>query len=221
MKKNLLFTLGTVAVVGAFSFTNPTPAENFEGKITYEISYEELPEAIEPYAAMLPKESTSYHKGKKSRTEQNTMGGQTITIVDMEKKVGYIVMDMMGMKSAYKMEESDLEAGNKEGDKFDIKYTNETKTIAGYVCKKVEITSKDDKSVTYAYVTDKIEGMNNSKMNYLKGFPLEYTVKANGMEMSIKAKSISKEKVSDAFFTLPSGYDVKPISELYKLQGGK
>lgn len=224
MKLNKIILLSAAVGLTALSFTTDKKAKPFEGKITFEINYDELPEAIEPYRAMLPKETVTYVKGPKTRVEQTTMGTTVVTVVNSEKKTGFMLMDQFGGKTAYTMDAKDFDKDAKTPENMEVTYTKETKEIAGYKCTKAEIKDKKDGNVMTAWVTDEISG-SNKQLSYLKGYPLEYTVKAQmGMTMTMKAKTIDKTKVEDGMFEIPKDYTQKPMSDLQKqmqqMQGG-
>jgi GLPGLI family protein len=217
MKKLILKAVIAIAVVFVGANIN---AQSFEGKMTMKIEYEEVPEEYEAYMSMFPKESQLYVKGKKTRIEQNTMGGTNITIMDSESGKGFMVMNAMGQKAAY-----ELEGGveTKDTSKLPtVSYKDETKEIAGYKCKKAELKyAGEDEPMTIWY-TEEISGVYNQQYSGIgiKGSVLEYTVAANGMVMTMTVSEIKKEKVSDDKFKVPEGYEVKPYSELMKLGRG-
>lgn len=202
------------------SFILPGKSPVFEGKVVYSISYEELPAEYEAYVSMMPKEMTMYIKNEKARIEQNTGMGTTITIVDKTKNETIILMDMMGMKNAYKGASDEKKDGSTE--KPVIKLSSETKTIAGYTCKRADVTTKvDNEEVTNTiWYTDQLPSGLTKGVDGIDGFPMEYSVKASGMTMAMTVKSITAEKVPDSYFTIPDGYSVKSMDELQKM-GGK
>jgi GLPGLI family protein len=196
-------------------------AQSFEGKMTMKIEYEEVPEEYEPYLSMFPKESQLYVKGKKTRIEQNTMGGTNITIMDSETGKGYMVMNAMGQKAAYELDNAN--AKEEAAEKPVVTYIDETKEIAGYKCKKAELKYEGEEEPMVIWYTEEITDVYNQQYNGLgiKGAVMEYSVSANGMVMTMSVSEIKKEKVSDDKFTVPEGYEIKPYSELMKLgQGG-
>ena len=218
MKKLILKAAIAIAVVFVGANLN---AQSFEGKMTMKIEYEEVPEEYESYMSMFPKESRLYVKGKKTRIEQNTMGGTNTTIMDSETGKGFMVMNAMGQKAAYELE-SGVE--KKDTSKLPtVTYKEETKEIAGYKCKKAELKYDGEEEPMTIWYTEEITGVYNPQYSGIgiKGSVLEYTVAANGMVMTMTVSEIKKEKVSDDKFTVPEGYEVKPYSELMKLgQGG-
>lgn len=219
MKKLIL----AIAVVGLSVFTSQKSiAQDFEGKMTMTIEYEEVPEEIEPYLSMLPKESTLYVKGTKTRIEQNTMGGSNITIMDSKTNKGYIIMNMMGQKSAFEMDGTDEAVVKKDTVKPEVKILDETKEIAGYKCKKATVKYSSEEEPMIVWFTEEIKGVYNQQYNGvgINGAIMEYTVNAQGMEMKMSITKISKETVSDDKFTVPEGYEIKSQKEMMKMMGG-
>jgi hypothetical protein len=213
MKKLILSAL--TVLLGSVVYVN---AQSFEGKMTMMIEYEEVPEEMEPYIGMLPKETQMYVKGKKTRIEQNTMAGSNITIMDTETNKGYIVMNMMGQKAAYEMNAEDIKKAE-EGPKPAITYKDETKEIAGYKCKKAELKYDGEEEPMVIWYTEEITDVYNQQYSGIgiKGAVMEYSVNANGMAMTMTVKEIKKEKISDDMFTVPAGYEIKPYSDLMKM----
>jgi GLPGLI family protein len=213
LKINLLVLISFIAI--SFSVN----AQKFEGKITYEINYTSLPEGMEQYASMLPSEQIIYIKNTLSRIESSMgMGGTQAVVNDSKKKTAFILMDMMGQKMVMKLSKEDLE-GDKDKQPT-IKYVDGTKEIAGYKCKKAEITVPGSEDVVTVYYTEDLPSGTNSQYKELKGFPLEYEVSQQGMIMQFTAKEVSKDKVSDELFEIPEGYTETTKDDLGKMMGG-
>ncbi len=207
--KSLIVAIGLS--ISAFTLN---AQKSFQGKIVYEINYEEVPEMLEPYLDMLPKEATTYVKDEKTRVEQSTMGVVSVNVTDSKNKTGFLLMDQFGEKSAYEMTENDMKRSQTNPiENFDVNYTNETKEIAGFTCTKVEIKDKKDGNVVNVWITKNIKAKSQT-YTFIDGFPLEYTVKANSMTITMKTKSIDKAKVSDDYFKIPNEYTKKPYKEL-------
>lgn len=189
-----------------------------EGKIIFDISFSE--DEMDPQMkAMLPTESTVFFKGGKSCTELSmAMGMSSASIYD--SKTGQItaLTDFMGNKTYMTMDASKESA--KEG-KPSVEQASETKTIAGYVCKKAVIKSSDG-STMVVYHTDKINaGMAEiAGAKDLGGYPMEYTVDQMGFKMTFTAREVTAEKVSDDKFKVPEGYKFVTQEELQKMYGG-
>lgn len=215
MKNLFIFLAATILLNSCATQKVKTDSPSFEGKFVFSLTYEDLPEEYEAYASMFPKEMIMYVKGERSRTEQPSSMGNTFTIADNKNKTMVIILDMMGMKNAYKISAEDMEKNKAE--KPVIVYSEETKMIAGYNCKKAELTSEG--TTTIVYYTDEIPSGYSKNFGELKGFPMEYTIKANGMTITTEAKTVSKEKISDKLFDIPEGYEIKPYSEFPSMGG--
>ncbi len=220
MKKFITSALPLAIVFSLFSFT--FTGTTFEGKMLYDISVEGANLPPEAKAMFAGSEIKVYVKGMKSRTEM-TMGFQnTITFTDRAANTSVTLIEVMGSKYMIKNDNS------KDTDKTQVatvKELSETKTIAGYKCKKAEVTFKDKsgaQQVTNIYYTEEIANqMGTNKKSYqfknIKGMPLEYEILAeNGMKMKMTAKSVTKEAVADTQFTIPTGYKETTEEEMQK-----
>lgn len=202
----LIFTISTIS------------AQKFEGKVTYDIGYE-LPEAMEAQRAMLPTEMIVYIGKKNTRMEQKTMMGDQIVITDMENKNSVLLMNMMGQKIAISMNADEGE----EIPKPSIEYVDGEKEISGYACKKaiIKTTGEDgEEEEMEVFFTEEIPASANDKLPGLKGYPLEYSMNAQGMLMTLSAKDVSKEKVSKKLFETPEGYQSMTMEEFMQSMGG-
>lgn len=229
MAKKITPLLLSAAILIAFSFTG-TIAE-FEGKVTYEISVEGGNMPPEAMAMFAGSNLNVYIKGTKSRSDVNMGMQNTTTISDTKTNSSVMLMDMMGNKYKIKSEPPKEE---KTPD-IVVKEMSDTKTIAGYKCKKAEITFKDEagnQQVTNVWFTEEISnhmGSNSrsSQFKGIKGMPLEYEMNAErGMKMKMTAKTVSKESVSDSKFDIPSDYKETTMEDLQKemmkmMQGGQ
>lgn len=227
MKKLTLLLLSAATLI-ALSFTLGTPA--FEGKITYEINVDGGNMPPEAMAMFAGSEIVIYVKGEKSRSEMNMGMQNTITISDTKAGTSVLLMEIMGNK--YKIK-SDPKKEEKTPE-VTVKYLDETKTIAGYKCKKAELTFKDEAGNPQAtgiwYTEDITNYMGNSKKNFqfrgIKGMPLEYEMSAErGMKMKMTAKTINKEVVPDSKFEIPADYKESTMEDvqkdMMKMMGGQ
>jgi GLPGLI family protein len=100
--------------------------------------------------------------------------------------------------------------------------TNETKEIAGFKCRKAIASQKDGGDIII-YCTNDIIAKNQGFADQYKGiegFPMEYQMTQNGMNMKFVAKSVSKEKVDASKFTIPKDYKITTKEEIAKMFGG-
>ena len=223
MKKFQSLIALAVLLVGFSPLVN---GQKFEGKILYGMTYENLPAEMEGYESMLPKESTFYLKGDNIRFEQDMgMAGQQTIIFNNKAETGFMLMNMMGQKMQIDISPSQFEDGEEPADP-EIKYLKDTKKVAGYKCKlaKVTVPTEDGSpaQTSMVWYTEDIQGGHN-QYKTLKGFPLEYSSSVNGMEVTVTAKDVTKEKLSDSYFAEPDaseGYEKMTIDELQGAFGG-
>lgn len=192
---------------------------NFEGKIVYQISYKDLPAEMKNYEAMLPKEMTIQLKGNKSRVEQNQMMGRNVVVSDMDRKNGFMEMEMGGQK--LRMNISTEEFDQQESKIENIEYVNETRNIAGYPCKKAIIKDDGGNLVMTLFYTEKIKNRAQKQFIGLKGFPLEYSMTQNGINMLMTASVVSEESISDGIFEKSEGFQDISQADLQKMMGGR
>ena len=206
----------------AMAIALPTFAQkNFEGTITFGLEYQDLPAEMAAMEAMLPDEMTTQIKGDKTRLEQSLgMGMSQVTITDLKKGSGTLLMDMMGKKMAVEMSKDELKEMDKKGDKKpEFKYVDGTKKIAGYDCKKALVVV-DGVGNLEVYYTEDLPSGANKQFEGLKGFPLEYTIDSGQFKMKMSAKSVKKETLGADLFVIPDGYDKMTFDEFKASMGG-
>ena len=188
-----------------------------EGRITFEISLPMMngEEVDEQMKAMMPYESVQYYKGNKSRNEMKAGFGSTVTLMEQGKDTMILLMDMMGMKNLRRMPLDDPKRKTSEQSP-DIRYTEETKKVAGYTCKKAVITVKSEEGESVqleAWVAEDLEVpvQGHPDFKSLKGVALEFDFKMREMSMHMKATKVEKIPVSDDLFTIPEGYKEGPM----------
>jgi GLPGLI family protein len=185
-------------------------AQGFKGVLVYTLSYTGNIDAAT--LAQQPKTMTMSILGNK--TKMNFPVGPIVidVITDADKKETMTLIDMMGEKKYYKTTDAEIqEEQNKNGAPV-IRYLDETKTIAGYTCKKAEFVTKDDDDkevVVTVYYSEEIAGPN---ANYggsfpgLKGFPMEYTMTQGEINTTFTVTEVKKGKVKETDFLLPVDY---------------
>jgi GLPGLI family protein len=197
----------------------------FEGVITYKISYPDN-KYSEAQLNLFPKVMTVSIKGSKARTEVNIGGGATVEILDCAAKTKITLIDMMGQKFAIKQTAEEIEKDNAQLQKGTVNITNETKNIAGYNCKKANVTTEEDgiKTTFEAWFTDEIGGKdaNFDKPVYqeIPGVMLEFVLTTPQINMKLDASSIEKKAVSSKDFEIPADYTLTTQEELKSKFGG-
>jgi GLPGLI family protein len=210
--KTLLKSLVILMVV-VFAFTSTNQAQTpkpFKGIVTFTISYTGNIDA----AALVqqPKIATVSIMGNLQKMELSFGPVTLAEVSNGDKKEVITLLDIMGEKKYYKSDQTEIEADIAEKGTPVIRYIDETKTIAGYVCKKAECITKDadgNDKVSVVYYTEELggEALNyGSTFNGLKGFPLEYVITQKEIVTTFSASEVKKGKVKDTDFMIPTDY---------------
>jgi len=212
--KKIAIVASLVAIGFAVTaFVAPTSSEDttFEGVVTYSMSVDN-PQA----AAMMQGSSvTMYIKGDMDKTCVDAGPSKQTYITNRSKTDSPIILiEIMGNKYQIKTDKTKKD----EKDPV-IKYTDETKQVAGYNCHKAEITVIDEQgqaNTSNVYYTEdiKVSPSKNGQFKGLKGFPLEYSMKQQGMNISISATKVDKKPISDDTFAVPTGYKLMTKEEM-------
>lgn len=208
----------TLFLFSAF-FTSILYAQSdFEGKIVYTITYKDMPAEMKGMEGMLPKDLIMQIKGNKSRIEQSQVMGKNVVVSDMDQKNGFMEMDMGGQKLRINISTEDF---NKEANQMpNIEYLDETKTIAGYPCKKAIMKDESGQLAMTVFYTEKISNKSQKEFVGLKGFPLQYTISQQNMTMEMTASDVSEESISDNIFKQSEGFKDITQADLQKMMGG-
>ncbi|MBU0487913.1 MAG: DUF4412 domain-containing protein [Bacteroidetes bacterium] len=211
----------TFAVMFVFSDTYAQKkGKAFNGTVLYEITY---PEAeIDPaMAGQLPTQMTVIINETKQKTEISTGMMSNIVIIDMVTNKTVILLDLMGQKFAIRSSKEEMQS--KQETTPNVKVTEETKEIAGYKCKKVEVTSEDSDDPMIVWVTDEILGdYDNWAGSFpgVKGLAMEYIADNNGMKMKMSVQTVTPGKFKDKDFLIPSDFKEVTAEELQEIFGG-
>lgn len=199
-----------------------------EGTIIYEMKLEGIP--AEQAAMLGNMETRITFKGEKSLTELSSLVFSQKIAVTPEGMT--MLMDQMGNKIAMKQTKAELDKAAQENKENQaepkITYSDQTKTIAGQVCKKATITTldenKNEKQLEVWY-SDKFANPNkgNNEQDItrgLKGLPFEFASTMGPMTIKMNAKSVSTTAVDDAVFVLSTeGYQVLSAEEINAMSG--
>lgn len=208
--------------------------------------------------------SVTYYKDSMSKTviKNETMNSNIIR--NNNSKVTTMLMEMMGRKMGFYTKDSDMQqmsqsrldtmqAGprkdslmrrmeNEKKKKTVIVYTEETKKIAGYDCKKAYLVTTNflgqkDSSMIWYTPDIKMPGLastmasmgfrgpgagNTTNFEDVNGFVMAYTQKMGAsrrMEVEVSKIDLDKE-VKLKEFEISKDYDVKPMSEINSMFGG-
>lgn len=185
--------------------------KKFRGVINFSMSYGGTIDAAA--AAQQPKSVIVTVYDNLTKSTINFGPVQIDQITDGNAKTNTVLLDMMGEKKYFTQTTAEIEEKAKDKPKPEIKLLDETKVIAGYTCKKAEITLKneDDEATTIVvYYTDELGG---EELNYgsqfqgIKGMPMEYVITSSeGGIVTTTATEVKKTKVKETDFLIPSDY---------------
>lgn len=203
-----------------FTLNNYAQKGGFEGTVAYSMDVDMKDMPPEAAAMMKNSEMVVQIKNEHTRTETKTAMSKSISISDNKNQTSFTLLDMMGSKYMIKAKPEEIKEDASRPD-VKVKEMSETKIVAGYKCKKAEITMVDPKTKkemnsTIFYTTELpyTKGYGTTYKG-LKGFPLEYVIHADaGMQIKVTAKSVLQEKLDDKIFVAPADYKVVTAEEL-------
>jgi GLPGLI family protein len=225
MKKLLTgFTMVFIAMVTLMPLAKAQKAP-FTGTVVFDVKAEgEIPEQAK---AMMPTEMTLKLTPEKQSMSMNFGMMEQKTISDVATQESNSMMNVMGQKLVLKVTAAQVkEQRLAQGETSGVKLLADTKTIAGYVCKKAVITKKvkDGADITMeVFYTDDIDVSNfkfSNAIPELNGFPMEYSMKSGPMAFKMVARSVKKENIAASEFVVPADYKQVTQEELRNMFGG-
>jgi len=225
MKKLLTgFTMVFIAMVTLMPLAKAQKAP-FTGTVVFDVKAEgEIPEQAK---AMMPTEMTLKLSPDKQSMSMNFGMMEQKTISDVATQESNSMMNVMGQKLVMKVTAAQMkEQRSAQGETSGVKLLTDTKTIAGYLCKKAVITKKvkDGADITMeVFYTDDIDVSNfkfSNAIPELNGFPMEYTMKSGPMAFKMVARSVKKENIAASEFVVPADYKQVTQEELRNMFGG-
>jgi len=227
MKKYFFFLTFPFLFIGAgyFPRTSSMPGDPVkEAKIIYDIdlSSSDMDQMVKDM--MAGSTLTISFKDRWVKTVMNMNVSNTAVIMDGATDKGLMLMEMMTMKMAIRLEKDDIitrTGGDQEQDR--VEYFEETKTIAGYVCKKSKVTDSEGNSSVYWYSDQIMPGNRKTQFSHgkLNGFPLEMQLDVDGMTMKMTAKEVKTGSLpADEFsMAIPAGYKESTMEDLMQMGG--
>jgi len=179
-----------------------------QGTIEYKLEY--LDDANEkPIISLLPTEmKIQFKKGYYLQSVEGWMGiFRMAGVNNVKEKKKSALLKIMNKKYLYQVD------GNSDGFGFNpmkdkkIELTKETKEIAGYKCKKANISWNNYDFVVYYTDKIKIDEPNwNNPFPEIDGVLLEYQYEMFDIKTKVTATAVIKEDVPDDVFEIPAGY---------------
>jgi len=188
-----------------------------EGLITYKLKYLENNDIT----TLLPTEMTIAFKD--DNMHQKVVGWSNIFslegIRNVKDKTCSALFKVLGKRFVYTSHSlGQVVFGFDPYNGMKLVKTNETKTIAGFNCKKVKVEFPDkSREDFYIYYTDEIKLKNpnwNNPFYDIKGVLMEYQIEMFGIKTQIVADTVQFIKVDDNEFDIPVDYKQVTKEEL-------
>ena len=207
--------------------------------------------------------STMYYTPNYMRVESLTDFGNNIVITDRVNKKTTTLIEAMGRKTGFESTDAEAEAQRARMDsmrnlrrdslsalgisfrdnKPELIYSDETKKVSGFTCKKVTIKSigqngQVSENVIWYNPDFKISpkstaasanpggfgggrggmsmmGGSIQGLDLINGFPMEYEmVRGNGFKMHMTVLKVQPDaQIDDKTFEVPKGFDIKPMGQ--------
>lgn len=201
-----------LALSFSFSANAQKAAKPFVGSIKMSISYQDLPAE---YEGQVPSEFVYYFsKDGKFKTDIVSPLYTIGTVINPDGSTVFLY-DMMGQKMAYKspakeLEDKVAEVESKEENEPKINDTGETKVIAGFTCKKYEVTDENGE-ITEIFATEEIvmpASFDKASVNNkgIKGFPMQFSAKQGEWTMTCTVTQVKKGGVNNSMFVISDDY---------------
>jgi len=223
MRKITLFVVISLFLGLSVTFAQKK-AKQFAGTLTFSITFDGTWDAAT--LSMQPKEFTVVVNETQTKTEYLLQGVSLVTVTNSMDSSTVILINAMGQKMYSKMEKAAALESVAEKAQPTINYFDDTKTIAGFECKKAEyitLDEYDDESITTVWYTTQIgtPAMNFAQQfDGLNGYALEYTVDADEGKIIYTVTEAKKAKVKDTVFMIPSDYEEVSWNEFKAMIGG-
>ncbi|MFN4082606.1 MAG: hypothetical protein ACK4K9_03145 [Bacteroidia bacterium] len=201
-----------------------------QGKVTFDITYKNLPAMLQLQQEALPKQQVLYFKDSFIRIESG-IGGKTknITIQNIYNGNIYVLLEIYNKKFALIKHDSDLQALKTEmGLDTMVKdlqvqiLDSISRTIAGYTCKKAIVTKKvngilNKNEIWFTTQLPPVNKQNNDDFKNIPGFLLQYTMNEAGINTTFKAREILPLNLEPNLFKIPPEYDIVTEEQLVRL----
>lgn len=232
MKTKIFFTFLTFTIA---LFTN---AQVNKGVVMYDAFVSsDNPQAASWVEQMENSSLTLYFNTNNIRSEMNMGDFMSIqSISDKTKDSTLLLFDSMMGRYAMAIDHKEAKEETDENDRMarqnqplvpddaKLDFTEETKKILGYACKKVIVSTEEGESIIW-YTEEIVPEYRGGQYlsERIEGLPLEIETKFGGMDVKLEAyqfKAKLKKEEQLFSYTLPKGFELKTAEELQMMQRG-
>jgi len=215
-KSSLFLVLSGIIIVLFSSCQKIFNDENRRGEIEYKITY--LENNFDNFSTnLLPKKmKLTYNNHFSKNTIESFMGIFVLSNISNTKNATNVtLLKFMDNKFYHETSKNEHACFFYGFNDIDIKFTDGTRDIAGFKCKKAiaEFPNNDQPGFDIYYTEDiPIKSPNkNTPFEKIGGVLMEFQMKMDGLEMKLTADSYKTNAVSTEEFDIPSQYH--PISK--------
>jgi hypothetical protein len=193
-----------------------------EGVIVYDVTYPEL-DSDNLMLEMLPNEMKMTFKDDKFKSQLKTGAGivEMTVIANGEQKLMHNMIKLFSDRYVLTLDEDDALKFTNVIPPFQINYIDGVDTIAQAVCNRILIDFGAAKNESYIFAfTDEIALKSPNwctPYHEIEVVLLDYRVENYGMNMRLRATSISSEEVDDSEFIVDERYQSLSVSEFNEL----
>ncbi|MBP6430203.1 MAG: DUF4412 domain-containing protein [Ferruginibacter sp.] len=210
-KKNVLLAIVLMLTVNVFAQKTIS-----EGTIVYDVTVNTGNKEPQMADALDGATTTVYLKGAKSRTDMVSALGNESNIHDAKTGNAVILKEYSSQKLMITLTKENWESKNKAYKDVTFEFTNDTKTIAGYNCKKAIAKMANGKTFVVYYSSDVVVA--NKEYNHtfinLPGLAMEYEIEAGKTKIKYTLSKIDFGVVAASKFDTPkTGYRVMTYEE--------
>lgn len=224
MKKNLRLFSWLILAITVISCSEGGAFKKHitEGVIVYDVTYPEL-DSDNLMLEMLPNEMKMTFKDDKFKSQLKTGAGivEMTVIANGEQKLLHNMIKLFSDRYVLTLDEDDALKFTNVIPPFQINYIDGVDTIAQAVCNRILIDFGAAKNESYIFAfTDEIALKSPNwctPYHEIEVVLLDYRVENYGMNMRLRATSISSEEVDDSEFIVDERYQSLSVSEFNEL----
>lgn len=200
--------LSILLLAGFAAQAQTKPKMVTECTVDFAVSFSDASKEAAPQASMI-----LYVKGQQSRLDFISPSYTQIKYFNAKDNSAVILQDLGATKVRRDLDSSKWSKLNSKYEGLTVAYSEESKTILGYECKKAAITLRDGSTYSLFYAPAIVPSTKEYEFQFrnIPGFVLEYETAADGSNQKVKysATKINLSPVQTSKFELPkSGYRV-------------
>ena len=189
-----------------------------QGSIEYTIEYPPETTKDNIMASMMPSKMMMRFKDDITASELKIgMGIMNASFIsNPDKKTLTTLLQIVDKKYALVMDSSQVNEQLNKAHGLKITFSNDTKIIAGFTCKKAIVTDSVNTSVDVFYTKDiKIKNPNwSTPLKEIDGVLMEYQITQNKITMKLTATTVTGDDIDKTTFAIPSDFLVVKKEEM-------